>query len=64
VRVFDGKFYATSELQLQLLDRNDNPPVIHGPRRLHISEAEPVHTRIAEYTATDKDKGDTVEYVV
>ncbi|KAI6218118.1 CBR-HMR-1 protein [Aphelenchoides besseyi] len=62
VRVFDGRFYATAKVRLQLEDRNDNPPRIHGPQSLRISEDVKIHEQIAVFTATDEDVGDTINY--
>jgi hypothetical protein len=64
-RVFDGRFYATTRIRLQLLDQNDNPPQLQGPRSLRISESTPPLLReIAQYTASDKDEGDSIMYVL
>ncbi|VDN56529.1 unnamed protein product [Dracunculus medinensis] len=38
VRVYDGRYYATTRLRIRLEDRNDNSPIITGPQTSRISE--------------------------
>uniref|UniRef100_A0A914VF49 Neural-cadherin n=1 Tax=Plectus sambesii TaxID=2011161 RepID=A0A914VF49_9BILA len=55
VKVFDGKFSATTKLFVKVDDRNDNAPEIHGPARANVSEDAARGALVARFTTFDKD---------
>uniref|UniRef100_A0A915AWG2 Cadherin domain-containing protein n=1 Tax=Parascaris univalens TaxID=6257 RepID=A0A915AWG2_PARUN len=59
VRVYDGRFYATTRLRIRLEDRNDNAPVITGPQKAQVFEDAPRGTIIAKFGVFDADANDT-----
>jgi hypothetical protein len=61
VRVFDGRFDATTWVQIKLEDRNDNVPTISGPKTSRVLEDVDRGHLIANFTATDIDFGDRIE---
>uniref|UniRef100_A0A914C6R2 Cadherin n=1 Tax=Acrobeloides nanus TaxID=290746 RepID=A0A914C6R2_9BILA len=62
VRVFDGRFDATTWVQIKLEDRNDNVPTISGPKTSRVLEDVDRGHLIANFTATDIDFGDRIEF--
>ncbi|KAK0427455.1 hypothetical protein QR680_010234 [Steinernema hermaphroditum] len=59
VRVFDGRYYATTHVVLQLEDRNDNAPRIYGPSRVDVREDAHYKHFLATLKAEDDDANDT-----
>lgn len=59
VRVYDGRYYATTKLHIQLEDRNDNPPVIKGPQHVQLPEDAGRGHQVARFTVRDADANDT-----
>lgn len=59
VRVYDGRFYATTRLRIRLEDRNDNAPIITGPQKAQVFEDAPRGTIIAKFSVFDADANDT-----
>ncbi|KAL3113055.1 hypothetical protein niasHT_013520 [Heterodera trifolii] len=59
VRVFDGRFYASTKVHVQVLDRNDNAPELLGPRQLSFPESSPLGSLLASFSARDADHDDT-----
>ncbi|KAI3422308.1 Hmr-1p [Globodera pallida] len=59
VRVFDGRFYASTKVHVQVVDCNDNPPELVGPRQLSFPESTPIAVLLASFSARDADQGDT-----
>ncbi|PVD37769.1 hypothetical protein C0Q70_00370 [Pomacea canaliculata] len=55
---------AVATVKVTLKDVNDNSPVIQGNPTLTVSEAVTVGTEVATVTATDKDKDQTVIFLV
>uniref|UniRef100_A0A1I8AAX7 Cadherin n=1 Tax=Steinernema glaseri TaxID=37863 RepID=A0A1I8AAX7_9BILA len=59
VRVFDGRYYATTHVVLQLEDRNDNPPRLFGPSRVEVKEDVRYKHVLATLKVEDADANDT-----
>ncbi|VDN05958.1 unnamed protein product [Thelazia callipaeda] len=59
IRVYDGRYYATTKLFIKLLDCNDNPPVINGPQFAELPENSRRGKQIARFTVQDADANDT-----
>jgi hypothetical protein len=61
IRVFDGKFYATTKIRIEIEDINDSAPVIAGPKQTSILENVERKELVAEFVATDLDENDFIE---
>jgi hypothetical protein len=61
IRVFDGKFYATTKIRIEIEDINDSPPKIIGPKQISFLENVEKWELIAEFTAIDLDENDSIE---
>ncbi|KHN83505.1 Cadherin-related hmr-1, partial [Toxocara canis] len=59
VRVYDGRYYATTRLLIRLEDRNDNAPIVSGPQRAQVFEDAPRDTVVAKFSVFDADANDT-----
>ncbi|EJW80004.1 hypothetical protein WUBG_09086, partial [Wuchereria bancrofti] len=59
IRVYDGRYYATTKLYIELQDRNDNPPVINGPQYVQLYEDAWLGKMVAKFTIQDADENDT-----
>ncbi|KAK6105266.1 hypothetical protein QQG55_19570 [Brugia pahangi] len=59
IRVYDGRYYATTKLYIELQDRNDNPPVINGPQYVQLHEDAWLGKEVAKFTVQDADENDT-----
>uniref|UniRef100_A0A0M3K632 Cadherin domain-containing protein n=2 Tax=Anisakis simplex TaxID=6269 RepID=A0A0M3K632_ANISI len=59
VRVYDGRYYATTRLRIRLEDRNDNAPVLSGPQRAQVYEDAKRGTVVAKFKVYDADANDT-----
>ncbi|VDK68154.1 unnamed protein product [Onchocerca ochengi] len=59
VRVYDGRYYATTKVHIELQDRNDNPPVINGPQYVQLHEDAWLGKQVARFTVQDADANDT-----
>jgi hypothetical protein len=61
IRVFDGKFYATTTIRVEIEDINDSTPQIIGPKQISFLENVEKRELVAEFTATDLDENDSIE---
>uniref|UniRef100_A0AC35FWD7 Cadherin domain-containing protein n=1 Tax=Panagrolaimus sp. PS1159 TaxID=55785 RepID=A0AC35FWD7_9BILA len=61
IRVFDGKFYATTKIRIEIEDINDSAPIITGPKQTSILENVERKELVAEFVATDLDENDFIE---
>uniref|UniRef100_A0A0K0E875 Cadherin n=2 Tax=Strongyloides stercoralis TaxID=6248 RepID=A0A0K0E875_STRER len=56
--VFDGKFYNTTKLKINILDKNDCPPKLEGPASIQIPEDTSERHIIGWYKVSDGDAND------
>lgn len=59
IRVYDGRYYASTKLYIELQDRNDNPPVINGQQYVQLHEDAWIGKKVAKFTVQDADANDT-----
>ncbi|XP_021355742.1 cadherin-related tumor suppressor-like [Mizuhopecten yessoensis] len=55
---------GSAVVEVTVKDRNDNPPVIHGPSQFTIPENLPVNTSIGTVFATDADINDVLRFLL
>lgn len=59
VRVSDGAHEASTRFVVRLLEKNDEPPRIHGPSELRPREDASIGTVLASFRVTDRDNSDS-----
>ncbi|XP_033754776.1 protocadherin Fat 4-like [Pecten maximus] len=55
---------GSAMVEITVVDKNDNPPVIHGPSQLTIPENSPVNTPLGTIFATDVDVNDNLLFSI